>query len=118
MSTKWIDYSGKKILYTDYRGLQEAQLVQAIEAQAQMVRMMPHKVLILDNITDVNITKDFMNRAKELGKEIIETKTLKNAIVGVTGIKKVFVQTYNFFTGGKSHAFEKEIDALEWLIKK
>ncbi len=41
---------------------------------------------------------------------------IRDAIVGVSGIKKVLFQVYNTLIRGKAHAFENEEDAIAWLV--
>ena len=43
-------------------------------------------------------------------------KMTKIAVVGITGIKKIFLNVYNQFIGGKTKAFETEEEAKEWLV--
>jgi len=118
MSVKWIEYKGKRILYADFRGLRGKELIETIELEAQMVAAHPTKVLILDNFEGVHTTTAFVERIKQLGKDIIEEKTIKNAVLGITGLKDILLRAYNTFTKGKSRPFGTEADALEWLVQK
>ena len=117
MSVKWIDYKGKPILYVDYRGLDEKQILENLELEAQAIMDAKTKVLVLDNFGSHPATPRFMERAKELGRAGMEANTAKNAGLGITGLKKVLLQAYNTFTGGKLQPFETEIEAMEWLVK-
>jgi hypothetical protein len=57
-----------------------------------------------------------MKVANELGKKT-EPLNERSAIVGVTGMKSVLLNTYNFFTGGKLKAYKTEAEAMEYLTK-
>jgi hypothetical protein len=57
-----------------------------------------------------------MERLQVLGKEVIERKTKKGALIGVMGIKKLLLKGYNIFTGGSLKAFNNEESALEYLV--
>ncbi len=117
MSVKWIEYKGKKILYADFRGLRNEELIETIELEAKMVAAYPTKVLILDNFEGIRTNPAFVERTKQLGKEVIESKTIKNAVLGITGLKEILLRAYNTFTGGKSRPFGTEAEALEWLAQ-
>lgn len=116
MSVTWKDYNGFKILYVDYRGLDEEAGIKNIEAQAELMKTLNDKVLVLGNYEGTYATGKFLDRAKQLGKEIIEQKTKKGALIGITGLKKMLLNAYNLASGGNLKAFDKEEDALNYLI--
>jgi hypothetical protein len=116
MSVSWKDYNGKKILYIDYRGMNEEEGIKNVEHQADIMRHLNEKVLVLADYTGTFATLNFMNRLKKLGKEVLEPKTEKGALIGVVGIKKMLLNTYNLFTGGNLKAFNSEEEALKYLV--
>ncbi len=118
MPVTWIEYKGQKILYGDYRGLHGEALLTAIETEARLVQEARKPVLILDDFTKSAANAEFMARAKALAKAVMEPKTLKCAILGVEGVKKVLLQAYNWFTGAEARqrVFDSELAAKEWLV--
>jgi hypothetical protein len=76
-----MDYKGSKILYIDYRGLNEEEGIRNIEAQAQLMKTLQEKVLVLGNYEGTYATNKFLDVAKRLGKEIIEQKTKKGPLI-------------------------------------
>ena len=117
MSVKWIEYKGKRILYSDYRGLTEELGIENLELEAQMIAASETKALVLNNYEGTTATPDFMKRAKELGPTVTEPNTAKNAALGITGLKELLLRAYNAFTGAKVRPFKTEAEALEWLVQ-
>ncbi len=116
MSVTWKEHKGQKILYVDYQGLSEDEGIKTLESQAALMKTLAEKVLVLANYEDTSATAKFMERLKTLGRETIEPMTKKGALIGITGVKKILLNTYNLFTGGNLKAFQNEADALDYLI--
>ena len=119
MSVEWITYKGKQILHNDSRGLRGEGLMAMIELEAKMIAEASSPVLILDDFTGCTVNSAAMERVKQLGREVIEPNTEKNAILGIEGIKLVFLNAYNWFTGAgeRQRTFKRLEDAKEWLIE-
>ncbi|MBN2006103.1 MAG: hypothetical protein JXA21_22290 [Anaerolineae bacterium] len=117
MSVEWIEYKGKRILYVDFRGLRNEGMLENLELEAKMLAETPGKVLVLGNFEGTRASNAFMDRLKQLGKEVIEDKVARNAVLGVTGLKEILMRAYNAVTGGKARPFATEAEALEWLVK-
>jgi len=116
MSVTWKEYKGHRVLYVDYQGLTEEEGIRNLESQAELMKTLTEKVLVLANYQGTSATAKFMERLKILGRETIEPMTKKGALIGILGVKKILLNTYNLFTGGKLKAFQDEKDALEYLI--
>ncbi len=116
MNVKWISKDGKQILYADYRGMKTPEMIKQLEHEADIMLKSSNKVLYLGNFEDTVIDKDFMKKANELGKKT-EPLNERSALVGVTGMKALLLNTYNMLTGGKIKAFKTEEEALEYLTK-
>ncbi len=119
MSVKWIEYKGKKIIHGDYRGLRDNDLRAAFDMEAKLVREAPGRVLILDDFTKSVVDSESMKYIETLGKQEIEPKTEKCAILGVEGMKKLLLQAYNWFTGAgaRQRVFDSEQAAKDWLVE-
>lgn len=117
MNNEWIEYKGKKILYTVYSNQSKENMIEILKEQAEIVKSQPDKVLILDDFRDSYGSDEFLNLAKELGNTILNQKALKNAALGITGVKKILLKTYNLFTSNKVEPFDSKEEALEYLVK-
>jgi hypothetical protein len=117
MSVEWIAYKGQNILYIDYRGMKEAELLDNLEKAYRTITVLPGKILLLNNVEDVMIPRVFMDRAKILGKPQGESRIKKAAIVGIDPLKAVLLLGYNRDTRSKMKSFHTEEEAKEWLIE-
>jgi hypothetical protein len=104
-TVKKITYKDKEIIYCDYRNCSEEEMIQLLDQGQAMILHDNHKTLQLGNITHVYATPKFMAHAKEIGKAI-KHLTQKEAIVGITGAKKVLFTAYNLLMGGVARAFD------------
>ncbi|OHD07316.1 MAG: hypothetical protein A2086_03115 [Spirochaetes bacterium GWD1_27_9] len=119
MSVNWIEYKGKKILYCDYRCFkQEKEWLENIEIVAKELINSQEKVLSLTDFRNAEgLGQDYLTRAKVLGKEIIKDKVERSAVIGISGMRKLLLNTYNLLSGDKMIIFEDEITAKEFLVK-
>jgi hypothetical protein len=114
MNIKWITHSNKRILYSDYRGLNSEQMISQIKQEAEIILKAGSKILYLGNFEGTVVDSAFMKIANELGKKT-QVLNEKSAVVGVSGMKTVMLNTYNLFTKGQLKAFSTEEKALEFL---
>jgi len=115
MLSKWKKSHGQWVLYLDCRELGEEELLQILDEAAEKLRPMTAKVPVLANVEDVILSTEFMEKMKELGQKVFNEKVDYTAIVGVSGVKKVLLSSYNFLVGRNMKAFDNEEDALDWL---
>lgn len=118
MPVTWIEHKGKKIIHSDYRGYytQEEMLANLDQLQ-KVIKETEGNVLILADIRDCNVNSKFMNEIKRVGKELLAARAEKTAILGITGVRKILVRTYNVFSGDEILAFDDEEKAKEYLVK-
>ena len=113
----FIDYKGKQILYIDHTGLNEDDLIENMRKATQFMNNCHKKeLLMLTNFTDTYGTEKVMQELK--GKDSVESMkiTKKVAVVGVTGIKKIFLNAYNVLTGKNVRAFDTLEAAKDYLV--
>ena len=110
-----ISYKGKEIIYVDYRGLNEDEMLSLAGSLRQFLMKEPEHHLRLVNISKTPATRKFTAYIRQLGND---TKHLqvKAAIVGITGAKKVLLTGYNRLLGGAMRPFEDETTAKEYLV--
>lgn len=118
MSVSYIDYKGKKILFADYTKCKDIQeMLIVLEETKKEYEKSSQMILILDDFRGNSGSSEFMQRAKQLGKEIFDKKTTKAAALGVTGIKKILLNAYNTLVKNKLVPFDTKEEALEYLVK-
>jgi hypothetical protein len=116
MEVKWIEYEGKKILYSNFQGAKnEDELLKTLNTQIEILRKEAQKTLLLVNIGDVHATDKFNSELRRLSKEVVQPKTSKSAMVGITGVKKIIFSAIIRFSGENAKLFDTEEDAKKWL---
>lgn len=111
-----IQYKGKEIIYVNYEGLREPEMVEILNQVEQIILSDNKPHLQLTNISDAFATPGFMAAAKIFGKKT-QNLTSKSAIVGITGVKALLLKSYNFVSGDKLKAFATEDEAKEYLVQ-
>lgn len=118
MPLTWIEHRGRKILEIDYRGLKEPEMIALLEEAAREFEKQPGGVLSVDRFEKVAVSGPFMDRAKQLGKSVIEPRRAKGAIVGqLGGFATILLEAYNLFSGGKLKPFSDFEAAKDWLVE-
>jgi hypothetical protein len=117
MKIKWINHKGKRILYIDYSGLSDKEMIQQLDEGSAMMLKEKDPILYFGNFSNTIITNEFMNKANVWGKET-KAKTEKMAVVGLTsGVRSILLNTYNMLTGAKMKVFSTEQEALDYLAQ-
>ncbi|GAB4250574.1 MAG: hypothetical protein Tsb0034_29750 [Ekhidna sp.] len=109
-----IFHNGKPIIYVDYRGQSEEEMLETAASLRDYLLNHPEPHLRLVNISDTPATRKFTAYIRELGKETKHIQ-VKAAIVGITGAKKVLLSGYNRLLGGAMRPFDDEETAKEYL---
>ena len=109
-----ITYKGKEIIYVDYRGQSEEEMLETAASLRDYLISNPGEHLRLVNITDTPATRKFTAYIREMGKET-KSVPVKGAVVGITGAKKVLLSGYNRLLGGAMRPFDDEETAKEYL---
>lgn len=110
-----IIHKGRLIVYIDYRGQNEDEMIETATSLRKFLETNPRKHLRLINITDTPATRKFISYIRQLGKD---TKHIpvKGAVVGIVGAKKVLLSGYNKLLGGAMRPFDDEEAAKEYLV--
>ena len=118
MPVSFLTSNGKKVFLIDYSGLKkkEEMLANLYEAIKVFESAGDEKFLVLIDITDAAGSPEWMEESKKYGKQM-GPKTLKSAIAGVTGIKKVLLMGYNAVVGGRVKPFNTKEAALDYLTR-
>ncbi len=118
MLSKWKKSNGQWILYLDCRNLGEEELLQILDEAKEALSPMTAKVPVLANVEGTVLSTEFMEKLKELAAEVYTKKVDYSAIVGVSGVKKVLLSSYNFLLKQDMKAFNTEEEALKWLTSE
>lgn len=118
MTISWIEYKGRKILHTVYTGHTHEENIRLLEEQGEYERRDPN-LLILSDYQGTHASQEYMDRVKAYGKNFRSGPTnVKNAVIGIDGLKKILFDAYIRFTGDKStKTFNTEEEAKEWLVE-
>jgi hypothetical protein len=111
-----IKHQGKEILYVDYTGMTVEEVLNTIDEVTEFALKENRPLLRLSNVTGVYAIKEVVERAQQSGKRTNHL-TIKRAAVGVTGAKKILLNTFNRVTGNNLKAFSTEEEAKAWLVK-
>ena len=115
----WIEHRGHRIWFADYSGLAGETFVRAIHdtQQAFTSQNRPDgSGLILNDIDDAVIDTPALSALKETGVNV-EPYVKKVAVIGVVGLKRMFLNIAVRFTGLTIQAFESRESALDWLVE-
>lgn len=116
---KIIEYDGHDIIYADHRGLRQNELLENVKRSFRTIEENREKVYLnLVNWDDTFTTKEVMDYLKCDEAVRIMKNQKKSALVGITGIKKVFLNIFSKLSSNldvKVRAFDTEDDAKAWL---
>ncbi len=118
MSISYINHKEKKILYIDYTQCKSSEeLILVLHKVRDEYKNSNEMFLSVSDFTGTFGSKEYMDEAKKIGKEVFDDKTLKSALLGITGIKKILLNAYNLIVKNKLVPFDNKEDALEYLVK-
>jgi hypothetical protein len=124
MKSKWIQNQGKRILHIDLSNFHdnvrefEKELDMAVSTVGQEMYQQPlHSVLVLVDLTNTHMTET-ANRL--LSERIADTKKFvsRTAVVGMTGIRGIFLDYFARLAGSETVGFEDVASAEKWLVGK
>ena len=114
---QFITHKGKRMLFVNAGGLPEAECLTAFEEMKQAILKEGTGVLVLVDMSHLDMTTAIVNKAKEAtaATKAIGIKDKPNAVVGLTGLQKAVAQLF----GSKEIYFADTVDqAKEWLVKE
>ena len=116
---RWIQYKGKRILYEDFSGLQDAEdIYEVTDTSTALICKEPESsVLLITDVTDAHCNPYVVNRLKENTK--LTTPYMKAyVIVGVKGLALVVLQSVKVFTGLDVKTCDTIEEGKEWLVQQ
>lgn len=112
----WITYKGKEILLDDYTTLSGDFFSHVVNAILDLTLKTGKKdILCLVDVSDSFANKKTVNAFSNAGKASKEILA-KTAVVGITGVKKIFLHVVNKFSKVGAKPFDTREEAKEWLV--
>lgn len=113
-----IKHKGKIVIFCDYTHCKNnEESIKMLHTCSAYFQEISEPLLVISDITNVLGSKEFMNEAKKLKHEVFDKRIKKGALLGVTGMKKVLLKSYNIFSKHKREAFDTKEEALDYLVK-
>lgn len=111
-----VTYQGQDIQIFNYEGLRGTELLETVRAATQiMLNGAPDTLLVLANFTNTYIDDQVIGYLTNAESRAASKNTKKIAVVGVTGLKKLFFNTYNAVTFTQAKAFDTVEEAKDYL---
>ena len=119
--TSWITHKSFDILYVDYAaGKTEQELIESLYAIQPLLNSRSNrKIRVLIDITGSFTTPNFLLEAKKLETEFLYQFDTRRAIVGVSGLKRIVIDSFNMILreNQKLRPFDSRQEALDYLVQ-
>jgi|DewCreStandDraft_4_1066084.scaffolds.fasta_scaffold14295_4 hypothetical protein len=115
---RFIEYKGKKILYTDVSNAKIEEAYKIMQEQQKIIFTFPeNSLLIVINFENCEVTPKATYDLKEI---VLQNKPYVKAaaVIGIGGVKKIILNAVSKFAGRNFYVCDKLEDALEWLVKQ
>jgi hypothetical protein len=118
MPISYIYHKGKKIMFCDYSQCKtKEETIQVLDLAREEYLKSNESFLVLNDFSGGIMSNEFMDLARKYGRELFDERTPKTVSIGISGMKKVLVSTYNLFVKNKLTFFDTKAEALEYLVK-
>jgi hypothetical protein len=117
MKSEWMIHRGRRFIYCNFKdfGLDVGALQKEVEAvDEQMCREPEKSVLALADLRGTVTSRKVVDIFKESATRT-NRHVLKQAVVGVTGIRKILAQAVAHFSGQALVLFDTVEEAKDWL---
>jgi hypothetical protein len=119
MRSKWITHMGKQILYADYTNFKEADFDslrgELLAVEAEICRKPENSVLSLTDVSGSVGTRQALDLFKK-SAQIAKKHIRRQAVVGVTGVKKILFDAVVRVSGQNAKTFSDLEKAKDWLV--
>lgn len=118
----FIQHKGKEIYYVDYSNIKTNEEFLAIIKQTNAFREKTKaegkkNLLMLVDITGSFVYGDVLEQIKKASKQTKEL-TAREAVVGVTGGKKILLKIVQTFSNMSLKIFDSVEEAKDWLVSE
>jgi hypothetical protein len=123
MKSHWAEYKENNILYIDLSNFKgdvnkfDAELAETVATIGQKMYEQPlNSALVLVDLRNTDLTQKanalLTERIKDTKKYVLRT-----AVVGLTGIRKIFLDYFAMLASSETGSFEEPESAMEWLVR-
>jgi hypothetical protein len=117
---QFIEYKGQTIYYVDYSNIKTNDEFMAVLKQSNSFREKVKSegkkdLLMLVDVTGSFVYGDVLTEIKKAGK-ITKEMTLKEAVVGISGGKKILLKIVQSFTSMNLKVCDSIEEAKDWLV--
>jgi len=118
---QFVEYKGKSIYYVNYSDIKTNEEFMSVIKQSngfrEKVKSEGRKnLLMLVDISGSFVYGDVLTEIKKAGK-ITKEMTLKEAVVGISGGKKILLKIVQSFTNMNLKVFDTIEEAEDWLVE-
>ena len=111
-----INYKGREIFYSDFRDLSGEEYIQIIDENIKAAKkLQKNDILFLSDIRNSVVSSDVATKLKSIAGDL-KSFTDRMALIGITGVKKIFFQVLGKMSPMKMKAFNDLENAKEWLV--
>lgn len=117
---QFIEYKGQSIYYVDYSNIKTNDEFMSVIKQSNSFREKVKSegrkdLLMLVDVSGSFVYGDVLTEIKKAGKSTKEI-TLKEAVVGISGGKKILLKIVQSFTNMNLKVFDTLDEAKDWLV--
>jgi hypothetical protein len=117
---QFIEYKGQAIYYVDYSNIKTNDEFMSVIKQSNSFREKiksegRKNLLMLVDVSGSFVYGDVLSEIKKAGK-ITKEMTLKEAVVGISGGKKILLKIVQSFTNMNLKVFDTLEEAKDWLV--
>jgi len=118
MKSGWKEYKGKRYFFSDYSGfgMDFQSLKTEVNAVDELIMQEPEDSVI--NLIDFRNTVGSVEAVDLFKQNASRTRKYirKNAILGISGLRKILLDAVTRLTGQVAQTFEDEEKAKDWLV--
>jgi hypothetical protein len=119
---QFIEYKGKSIYYVDYSDIKTNEEFMAVIRQSNGFREKvkaegKKNLLMLVDVSGSFVYGDVLTELKKAGK-ITKEITVKEAVVGISGGKRILLKIVQSFTNMNLKVFDTIDEAKDWLVSE
>jgi len=115
---RFIEHSGKQVLFVDYSNCNAALLRQiALECHRVLAQQPPNSSLTLNDVSGTRFDQESVAFLKSVVRDNAPY-VKKAAVVGVTGLQRLIYEAVQAFSKRSIPCFNSRQEALDWLVKE
>ncbi len=114
---EFIIHNQKEIMYVDFKEVNsQDELMDLFWEGINIVKSSEKCYLVLLDFTGTIVGRKFISEAIKQSKMVFEHRNLKSAVIGITGLKSILLDTYLAATNSKLKSFDSKPAALNYLV--